>query len=434
MPGFADFLRTAERQGLGAALGGRTPQERGVDEFNAQLKPIRDALDAATTRPELEAAAKQLAEAWHRTGGPMDERFDKFAERLTVPALNRVQRGELESIQRDYGGAPAQPRPPDTEGPLTEQGAFIPARPERPKDLEFSTRMYQATGAKPQNFQEIFGTPALIQQREGQAAVEQEKVSEARRKARTLEELPDTPQPGGMISPRQMGIIHPAGLPQYEPQRERPADPLQALRERHLEAQTERLLRPPPEPRRRLITRDLGDRVETFDPETGDIIHTAPKGAVSTETTGPVKGVERVELERSIARLAADRGITDPAGIKQLFRSQGYEVEGEPILNVPSTTPTLTGKALGAIGLPGPVEKDKEGRPIVAPPTLKGDFNIITKPKTVTRGPSGAAPTGQAPAAAPPTVLMRAPDGSQRPVPADRVEEFKRRGATIVGR
>jgi hypothetical protein len=39
-----------------------------------------------------------------------------------------------------------------------------------------------------------------------------------------------------------------------------------------------------------------------------------------------------------------------------------------------------------------------------------------------------------APSAAPPgTILMQAPDGTQRAVPTDRVDEFKKKGATIVG-
>lgn len=110
-----------------------------------------------------------------------------------------------------------------------------------------------------------------------------------------------------------------------------------------------------------------------------------------------------------IANEASKLGVKTSDDIKKIAARRGLVLEGEPTLEKPGALLGFGGK-----------------------PTLTGDFTIGRKPKVTTKTPQGRepAPAGGAPG----TVMMEAPDGSKRAVPADRVDEFKKKGAKVVGR
>ena len=182
-------------------------------------------------------------------------------------------------------------RPEGVEGPAMQSGAFL-ERPGRPFTQADATRLAEIetrTGVKiPAHLAENLRTPAYVGEREAETRKHGLESMGLERRARTIEELPDQPGPAG-ISPRQAATL--GVLPQILPQRERPEDPLLEQRRGLIEAQTaaagrSNLERPN---RRRVQTRDLGDRVETFDVDTGETIDVRPKGVVSTQTRGRLK-------------------------------------------------------------------------------------------------------------------------------------------------
>ena len=175
--------------------------------------------------------------------------------RLTAPALRRIlRRKNLKDIRRDRAAD-------DTQTPQVaaeEQGQpfarnYISTADDTEAgaipDLEFSTRIFQATGARAANFQEILQVPRRLSQRRGKGqrlknvagarTKENETQSQERRK-HSLPGLPDRPQPGRMITRRAMGSTPPPPLAQMNPQRE-PSDAALDLKRQGLEIQQQRL-------------------------------------------------------------------------------------------------------------------------------------------------------------------------------------------------
>ena len=449
---FADFLTEVGQAGggrgpamlgaLGQALGGKTAGQRRVDMFvNDELPRLAQEIERAGTRQDIEKSARGLLTSGLQAG-LQPAALDKLMDMVVQPALRNVQGQELEGIRRDYGPqtTPITPQvAAEGQGqPLAPGTTFQPqTKPARPLDIEGAARYFEATGAKPTSFQEIFGTPALIQEREAQgrqhaagAAQKEYETSQAKR----LENIPlpgsagEAGMTAGMLATPHGGAVgsYMTGL---NPQRE-PSGAALDLKRQGLEIQQQRL-------------QVLADRVQQGAATAAERQELArlkfeldkqefelKKLGSVTQTEAPIEGGQFQIDQGVIAKTAVDRKMTTPEGIKKIAAELGYEITGTPSIELPKEETQFFGLQTRT--------NPQTGQPVRTPAKLTGDITLTRKPRTVTRQP-GAAP-GQAPPAAqpaggqPPTVLMRAPDGSQRPVPADRVEEFKRRGATIVGR
>jgi hypothetical protein len=126
---------------------------------------------------------------------------------------------QLNKLAQDYAPQPAQPRPPGTEGPLTQSGNFVDPTAGKPLDLNFAMRFGAATGANPEQFKQILSTPADIAGKElsnqkTQSALDAEKAKET-----AIQGLPNTPPAEGQPSAQAVARINPPGLQQFLPPR-----------------------------------------------------------------------------------------------------------------------------------------------------------------------------------------------------------------------
>lgn len=439
---FADFLATVgagtQAGRAGEYFGGQTPGQRRVDMFvNDQLPKLAQEIERANNRQDIERSARGLLTSGLQAG-LQPAALDKLMDMVVQPALRNVQGNELESIRRDYGPqtTPLTPQvAPEGQGqPLSPQTTFAPqTTPERPLDATGVRRYFEATGAKPETFQSIMATPSVIgenvAQARGHAATAAGKEYELSQQRRLENiQLPGSAGEAGMTA-GMLATPHAAPLGSYmtglNPQRERPADPLEEEKRQHLIALTERATRSPAEPRAPRGSTEMQDYLaQGGNPKDQnaflDYIERRRGRESQTVADVPMSALDTEVALKGIMDEAVRTKKTSPEQIKAIAAKRGLVLEGTP--QIESTGGIL---GLGA-------EKSLAGEGV----TLRRAPRVTTRTPGSAQ-PRGTAPTGQPPAGAAPaqggTVLMRAPDGSQRQVPADRVEEFKKRGATVVG-
>lgn len=370
--GLGDFLAEAGRGtaigNVAQAFGGQTADQRARSSFIEGLPDAARRIEQATTREEVVAEGNRVIRAGMRTGMQPD-RIGKILEMLVGPALQNLQRGEVEKIRADYGPQPAQPRPEGTEGPLTPSGNFVDPRAAKPLDQEGMLRLGQALGANPQGYNQLLRTPGQIEASQAQAgqreadrrrteqAIEAEKAKQA-----AIEGLPNEPPAPNQPPMRAVARINPAGITSFLPGREM-SESAQEIARQKLENAAEL-------GQGRLDV--AAQRNDLARQKLEDAQRRQAEGSI-TEADQPYGSIDREIDLKTIAKEAYAQGKTKPEDIKAIAARRGLVIEG---------TPELTGgKRFGFLG-------DE--------PSLTGNFEIKRKPRVTTRTkPTGTQPAGQ---------------------------------------
>ena len=361
----ADFLADIGRGGfvgkVAQASGGRTTQQRGIDDFvNNELPRLAEQISRAQTKADVAKAGQMLIGAGLKAGIPA-QGLEKVMGMLVAPALQNLQRGEIDSILKDYGPQPAQPRPQGVEGPLTPGGNFIDPRAGKPIDEAGAIRLNRAFGGDAATMGHLLKAPFENIRTQATAGKTEAEAEALRQRQARLAGIPNVPRESG-ISLQQLAEF--PSLSQVEPQRQRTEDPLLEERRRLLDAQAARAERGD---RGSAIMQDylkLGG--DPRDQEAFLKFAESRSGSQTTTETSSKPG-DQLTVENEIARLAVNRGTTDAASIKKIAARMGYEIEGEPRVEQPTS---IFGEN--------------------PPPFLSGNFTLRRPPKVVTRGKPGA--------------------------------------------
>jgi len=368
--GLADFLAQVGQGSpwgsLGQAFGGQTTGQRNVDDFvNQQLPALVDQIHKAGSRDEITNAGQALITTGLKAGIPA-QNLDKLMEMTIGPALQNLRSGEIDKFREDLRGQQASPRPQG--GPDLVKGPDIPAIPGRQMDPEMAVRLGQITGANAPQMLQYVGMPAELAAKQASTAKTQGEIDKEARAARQREGLSNVPQAPGQPSMQDVGILNPAGLQQFLPNREKPEDPLL-------------------EERRALINAQTG----AANSLAANRAAGGGAGGQGTTTESPhlVTPAMQADAGRQIAQAAKDRGMTSPEQIKQIADDFGYTIEGNP---------TVEDNLLSAFG----VSNAKLGGTYRLTP--KGVTKTVTKGAAAPAQPSGqgryseGVPTGSAPA------------------------------------
>jgi len=351
--GLADFLAEAGRNTaigqVAQAFGGQTTGQKNLDTYiNNDLPALAQEIQANTDETKIPALQTKFIQTSLKAGLPM-QAVDKLSEMLIGPHLQGMRQDQLNKLRQDYGAQPAQPRPPGTEGPLTQSGNFVDPTAEKPLDLNFAMRLGQATGANPQQFREMLGTPADIAGKQLSNQKTQGEIDKEAVAARQRQGLSNVPQAPGQPSPQDIGILNPGALSNFLPMRDKPEDPLLEERRSLLAAQTGAA---------NALAANRGQG--------------GAGGQATTTSEHIVDPAKQADAGRQIAQAAKERGMTSPEQIRQIADDFGYTIEGNP---------TIEDNLLSAFG--------------VSNARLGGTYRLTPKDvtKTVTKGAS--APSGQ---------------------------------------
>ena len=213
--GLADFIAEVERNGIGSAIGGKSRQQQFID---TELPGLADQIHKAQTKEDVVKAGQALI-AGGLNAGMRPEGLQRVMEMTVAPALQNLQSGEIDKLRQDYGAQPAQPRPQGTEGPLTEGGNFIDPKQEKPLDLNFAMRLGQATGANPEQFRQMLGTPADIAGKQLSNQKTQSAIDAEQTKESAIKGLSNEPPAPGQPSMQAVARLNPGGLTQFMPPR-----------------------------------------------------------------------------------------------------------------------------------------------------------------------------------------------------------------------
>lgn len=239
--GLADFMVQAGRgtsaANIGAAFGGNGGKTIGQAFIDNELPMLADQIHKAQTKDDLVKAGQALIASGLKAG-MRPEGLQRVMEMTVAPALQNLQSGEIDKLRQDYGAQPAQPRPQGTEGPLTEGGNFIDPKQEKPLDLNFAMRLGQATGANPEQFRQMLGTPADIAGKQLSNQKTQSAIDAEQAKESAIKGLSNEPLAPGQPSMQAVARLNPGGLAQFMPQRE---DTLQDKRGEVMDAQIRNL-------------------------------------------------------------------------------------------------------------------------------------------------------------------------------------------------
>lgn len=457
--GFADFLAGlapgSPVSNIGEAFGGDPGgiRRKATDFLDNRLPGLLEEA-RRNTNPDnaMEIAPRIISEAIKAGIGPVG--MKAIREQMIQPILDNMEARDVERLQRNispYTRPTAGAQPPElpetttfglpAAGGPTPSGIAasgmteaVPARSPTPSEMLGLgvSSMRAGRPVTPAGFQSLLETPAVIGQKEALASKEQAAASKEQRQARALEDIPDVLVPNTPFTYRQLAQatggtgLGPLAV-QMQPQREKPLDPLEEVRRKQIEASTAALLhaagRPYPEAGGPHGSTEMQDYIRSGGDPTNreeflaylDRRRGAGKagGGSETETTVPLRPEDTEMSLRTIAKEAKMSGDTSAENIKRLAKQRDLVIEG---------TPTITD-----VGT------------IFSDPRLSGDFSLKRAPKVTTKVPTGrpgpgpGTPTPAPGGAIPDSVMMVAPDGSTRAVPLNRVQEFQRKGAKIVG-
>src|SRR5689334_13718639 len=220
--GLADFLATAGNHTaigqIAQAFGGKTDHQREVDDFiNKQLPTIADSINKASTRDDVVKGMQALIGSGLKVGIPPNA-LEKISGMLVQPALQGLQKSEVDKIVAEHAGnpgTPAQPRPQGVEGPLNAQGDFIaaqPPQPEKPYTQNDQVKLANAIGANAAGYSSLQQVPSENTKREAETGA----LTSRQRMLDALSAEPIAGSPG--VSLR--GLAQFPSLAQAVPQRE----------------------------------------------------------------------------------------------------------------------------------------------------------------------------------------------------------------------
>ena len=374
--GLGDFLadagdRTAVGQ-IAQAFGGRTSTQRGMDSFiSNELPALTDQIHKAGTKEEIIKGAQAFIAAGLKARIRPDQ-LDKLMGMVVQPALQNLQKSEIDKIRSDYGQQPAQPRPEGVEGPMTESGNFIDPRAAKPLDQEGMLRLGQAVGANPQGYNQLLRTPGQIEattaqtgQREADTRKTEQALMAEKAKQEAIEGLPNEPAGPNQPPMRAVARINPAGITSFLPGREM-SESAQQLAQDRMKIAEERMRQSGDNAAERInLARERLDITKQNQEQRG----------ADSETTAdqPYGSIDREIDLKMIAKEAMAQGKTKPDDIKAIAARRGLVIEG---------TPEITGgKRFGFLG---------------EEPSLAGNFEIKRKPMVTTRTRAGTTqPAGQ---------------------------------------
>ena len=361
--GLADFIADVGRNTavgqIAQAAGGRNIDQRAHDMFvNQELPKFAEAISQAQTRADIEKVGAALIGTAMKRGVP-PKGVENLMQMLVGPALQNLQRGDVDSIIRDYGPTAAQPRPEGVEGPLTQSGNFIDPTAGKPIDEAGAIRLNQAFGGNAATMDNLLRAPwqnAAARANTGKTDAE---TAALIAKQSRLASIPNEPRESG-ISLQQLAEY--PSLAQVEPLRPKEEDPLLDVRRRDYESR---------------ITRNEreGQAALTRAGAARDRENRAANAETQTATESAMQPGDQSIIEAEIASIASKRKKTDPASIKKIASDMGYELEGSPILEQASSFNPFGAKS----------------------PALTGEFTLRRKPRVVTKSKPGGATSGGLP-------------------------------------
>jgi hypothetical protein len=124
--GLADFLVEAGRgtsaANIGRAMGGTNQR---LDNFiNNEMPGLVQEIQNNTDETKMPALQMKFIQSSLNAGLP-PQAVDHLSGLLVGAHLQGMKEQQLNKLAQDYAPQPAQPRPPGTEGPLTQSGNFV---------------------------------------------------------------------------------------------------------------------------------------------------------------------------------------------------------------------------------------------------------------------------------------------------------------------